>query len=122
MYELKINGEFSSAHSLRNYKGRCENLHGHNWKVEVVVIGEKLDGIGLLLDFNILKRKLNIILKTLDHKNLNLIPFFIKRNPSSENIAFFIYKKMEKILKSYPVKVQKVTVWENEKQCASYYE
>ena len=122
MYELKINGEFSSAHSLRNYKGRCENLHGHNWKVEVVVIGETLDRIGLLIDFNILKKKLNIVLKMLDHKNLNSIPFFIDRNPSSENIAFFIYKKMEKLLKTYPVKIQKVTVWENEKQCASYYE
>ncbi|MGB9677602.1 MAG: 6-carboxytetrahydropterin synthase QueD [Candidatus Ratteibacteria bacterium] len=122
MYELKINGEFSSAHSLRNYKGRCENLHGHNWKVEVIVKGESLDRIGLLIDFNILKRKMNIILKMLDHKNLNTIPFFTERNPSSENIAFFIYKKMEKLLKRYPVKVQKVTVWENEKQCASYYE
>ncbi|MCM8784803.1 MAG: 6-carboxytetrahydropterin synthase QueD [Candidatus Omnitrophica bacterium] len=122
MYELRVNGEFSSAHSLRNYKGKCENLHGHNWKVEIVVSGESLDRIGLLIDFNILKKKLNIVLKILDHKNLNLIPFFKERNPSSENIAFFIYKKMEKILKIYPVKVQKVTVWENERQSASYYE
>ncbi|HOK56412.1 MAG TPA: 6-carboxytetrahydropterin synthase QueD [bacterium] len=122
MYELKINGEFSSAHSLRNYKGRCENLHGHNWKVEIIVTGETLDRIGLLIDFNILKKKLNIILKMLDHKNLNSIPFFIERNPSSENIAFFIYKKMERLLRGYPVRIQKVTVWENEKQCASYYE
>jgi 6-pyruvoyltetrahydropterin/6-carboxytetrahydropterin synthase len=113
MYELKVNGEFSSAHSLRNYKGRCENLHGHNWKVEVIVTGETLDRTGLLID---------IILKMLDHKNLNSIPFFMERNPSSENIAFFIYKKIEKLLKGYPVKIQKVTVWENEKQCASYYE
>ncbi|MFN4227863.1 MAG: 6-carboxytetrahydropterin synthase QueD [Candidatus Ratteibacteria bacterium] len=122
MYELRVNGEFSSAHSLRNYKGRCENLHGHNWKVEIIVSGESLDSIGLLIDFNILKRKLNIVLKMLDHKNLNLIPFFKERNPSSENIAFFIYKKMEKLLKVYPIKIEKVTVWENEKQSASYYE
>jgi len=122
MYEIKIIGEFSSAHKLKSYKGKCENLHGHNWKVELIVAGEILNSIGLLVDFQILKKKLNIVLKNLDHKNLNLIPFFRDKNPSSENIAFFIYKKMEQILKGYPLKVKKVTVWENEKQCASYYE
>ncbi|MCM8818688.1 MAG: 6-carboxytetrahydropterin synthase QueD [Candidatus Omnitrophica bacterium] len=122
MYEIKIRGDFSSAHMLKNYKGKCENLHGHNWKVEVIVIGETLDKIGLLIDFHILKSKLNIILKSLDHKNLNLIPFFAKKNPSSENIAFFIYKKMVQLVKNYPVKISKVTVWENENQSASYYE
>jgi 6-pyruvoyltetrahydropterin/6-carboxytetrahydropterin synthase len=122
MYEIKIIGEFSSAHKLKSYKGKCENIHGHNWKVELIVTGEILNSIGLLVDFQILKRKLNIVLKSLDHKNLNLIPFFRDKNPSSENIAFFIYKKMEQILRGYPLKVKKVTVWENEKQCASYYE
>lgn len=122
MYEIKIYGEFSSAHRLRNYKGKCENIHGHNWKVEVVVTGEILDKMGLLIDFHILKKKLNIVLKNLDHKDLNSIPFFTDKNPSSENIAFFIYKKMKFILRNYPVKVSKVTVWENEKQCASYFE
>jgi len=122
MYEIKVIGEFSSAHKLKSYKGKCENLHGHNWKVELIVAGEILNSIGLLIDFQILKKKLNIVLKNLDHKNLNLIPFFRDKNPSSENIAFFIYKKMEQILKGYPLKVKKVTVWENEKQCASYYE
>jgi 6-pyruvoyltetrahydropterin/6-carboxytetrahydropterin synthase len=122
MYEIKVIGEFSSAHKLKSYKGKCENLHGHNWKVELIVAGEILNSIGLLVDFQILKKKLNIVLKNLDHKNLNLIPFFRDKNPSSENIAFFIYKKMEQILKGYPLKVKKVTVWENEKQCASYYE
>jgi 6-pyruvoyltetrahydropterin/6-carboxytetrahydropterin synthase len=122
MYEIKIIGEFSSAHKLKSYKGKCENLHGHNWKIELIVTGEILNSIGLLVDFRILKKKLNIVLKNLDHKNLNLIPFFRDKNPSSENIAFFIYKKMEQILKGYPLKVKKVTVWENEKQCASYYE
>lgn len=122
MYEIKVYGEFSSAHRLKNYRGKCENLHGHNWKVEVIVCGEILDRTGLLIDFNILKSKLNIILKDLDHKNLNLIPFFKDKNPSSENISFFIYKKMERLLKNYPVKILKVSVWENERQCASYYE
>ncbi len=122
MYEIKIIGEFSAAHKLKSYRGKCENLHGHNWKVEVFVVGEILNSIGLLVDFQILKKKLNIVLKSLDHKNLNLIPFFRDKNPSSENIAFFIFKKMEQILKGYPVKIKKVTVWENEKQCASYYE
>lgn len=122
MYEIKVCGEFSSAHMLKNYKGKCENLHGHNWKVEVIVKGEILDRIGLLIDFHFLKNKLNIVLKSLDHKNLNSIPFFKNKNPSSENIAFFVYKKMEQLLKNYPVKISKVTVWENERQSASYYE
>ncbi|MCS7180354.1 MAG: 6-carboxytetrahydropterin synthase QueD [bacterium] len=122
MYEIKVKGEFSSAHMLRNYRGECENLHGHNWKVEVIVSGEVLDRIGLVIDFRILRSKLNIVLKSLDHKNLNLIPFFKNRNPSSENIAFFIFKKLEKLLKNYPIRIQKVIVWENENQCACYYE
>ncbi|MGC8976501.1 MAG: 6-carboxytetrahydropterin synthase QueD [Candidatus Ratteibacteria bacterium] len=122
MYEIKVFGEFSSAHRLRFYKGKCESLHGHNWKVELVVVGEFLDRTGLLIDFQILKSKLNIVLEDIDHKNLNKIPFFKDKNPSSENIAFFIYKKMEQLLKNYPCKVLKVTVWENDRQCASYYE
>lgn len=122
MYEIKIYGEFSAAHMLKDYRGKCENLHGHNWKVELIVSGEFLDRIGLLIDFHVLKKKLNAVLKILDHKNLNQITFFKERNPSSENIAFFIYKKMEKLLRKYPVKIEKVVVWENEKQCASYYE
>jgi 6-pyruvoyltetrahydropterin/6-carboxytetrahydropterin synthase len=118
VYSIKIESYFSSAHSLRGYKGKCEDLHGHNWKVEVTLESAKLDKIGLLLDFHELKNKLNAILEKLDHKYLNNLAYFKKVNPTSENIAKFIYvslKSKVKFLKS-------VTVWESHNSSASYYE
>ncbi|HOV22095.1 MAG TPA: 6-carboxytetrahydropterin synthase QueD [bacterium] len=122
MYKIKVIGGFSSAHRLKNYKGKCEHLHGHNWKVEIIVSGTTLDNTGLLIDFGILKKKLDFILKQLDHKNLNTIPFFNKTNPTSENISYYIFTKLKELLKNLPIKLEKVIVWENEKQCASYME
>ncbi len=120
IYEIKVEDSFSSAHHLRNYNGKCERIHGHNWKVEVCVSGEEIDEDGLLIDFSILKEKLKDILVVLDHRDLNTIPFFKKKNPTSENICLYIYEKMKRTLKQYPVIVKRVTVWENEKQSASY--
>ncbi|MCM8829452.1 MAG: 6-carboxytetrahydropterin synthase QueD [Candidatus Omnitrophica bacterium] len=120
IYEIKVEDTFSSAHHLRNYRGKCERVHGHNWKVEVYVSGENLDEDGLLIDFSILKEKLKDILGILDHRDLNTIHFFRKRNPTSENLCLYIYKKMKEKLKEYPVRVKRVTVWENDKQSASY--
>ncbi len=123
MFEITIEDNFSSAHYLRNYNGACENLHGHNWKVIVTVEGEKLDETGLLIDFKELKKILKHILQELDHKLLNDIPFFQKNNPSSENIARYIFENLKKALKQKSeLKVKKVTVFENEKTSASYYE
>ena len=122
MYKIKVIGGFSSAHRLKHYKGKCEHLHGHNWKVELIVSGITLDNTGLLVDFGILKKKLDFILKQLDHKNLNTIPFFNKTNPTSENISYYIFTKLKELLKNLPIKLEKVIVWENEKQCASYIE
>ncbi|MCX8083176.1 MAG: 6-carboxytetrahydropterin synthase QueD [bacterium] len=119
-YEIRVWDFFSSAHHLRNYKGKCERIHGHNWKVEVCVSGENLDKDGLLIDFCLLKNKLKDVLGILDHRDLNAIPFFRKRNPTSENICLYIYEKMTEALKDYSVKVKKITVWENAKQSASY--
>jgi len=121
MFELTVSSYFSGAHRLRNYKGKCENLHGHNWKVDVTVGGE-IDGSGMVIDFGILKEILEQVLSKLDHKYLNEIDYFKKVNPSSENAALYIFKQLEKKLKGYKVKVKKVVVWENEKQCASYFE
>ncbi|HOJ31402.1 MAG TPA: 6-carboxytetrahydropterin synthase QueD [bacterium] len=121
MFELTVSSYFSGAHRLRNYKGKCENLHGHNWKVDVTVGGE-IDGSGMVIDFGILKEILEQVLSKLDHKYLNEIDYFKKVNPSSENAALYIFKQLEKKLKGYNVKVKKVVVWENEKQCASYFE
>ena len=121
MFELTVIGYFSGAHRLRKYKGKCEKLHGHNWKVEVVVSGE-VDKSGIVLDFTILKQCLENVLSTLDHKYLNSIPYFKKNNPSSENTAIYIFSRIGKLLINHNVQVKKVVVWESEQQCVSYTE
>ncbi len=118
MYSIKIESYFSSAHFLRVYKGKCEELHGHNWKVEVSIEAEKLDKAGMILDFQDLKAALNRVLEKLDHKCLNNIVYFKKVNPTSENIAQYIYKSLKLEVKSLKL----VTVWESHNSCASYYE
>lgn len=118
MYSIKVEGHFSSAHNLRGYKGKCEELHGHNWRVEASLSAEKLNKIGMVLDFKYLKKELNKILDRLDHRYLNKIPYFKKVNPTSENIAryiFFALKSRVKIIDS-------VTVWESDNSSATYYE
>ena len=117
MFEIKVDSEFSAAHSLRGYRGRCEELHGHNWKVELVVAGKKLDKIGMLIDFKQIKSHLNKILQGLDHKHLNRLTYFKRINPTSENISRYIYDK----LKSRASGLKLVTVWESESSSASYY-
>lgn len=122
MYELKIQLEFSAAHNLRGYEGECEKLHGHNWKVEASLLAKNLDNIGIALDFKIFKKETEKIIKTLDHKYLNDIPPFDKENPSSENIARIIFKKLSDALNNENIKISKVTVWESERAAAAYYE
>ncbi|MBI3753828.1 MAG: 6-carboxytetrahydropterin synthase QueD [Deltaproteobacteria bacterium] len=122
MYELAILSDFAAAHNLRQYEGECENLHGHNWKVELTVVSKRLDKIGLAVDFKVLKRILEGILETMDHKYLNEIPPFDKENPSSENIARHIFKQYKKRIKVKGVKVARVMVWESENAAATYYE
>jgi len=118
MYSIKVEGNFSSAHNLRQYRGKCEELHGHNWKVEAVVCNERLDKAGMLMDFKYLKRQLNNILESLDHKYLNKLKVFKKLNPTSENIARYIYGT----LKSKITGLKSVTVWENSSCSATYEE
>ncbi len=122
MYELKVISFFSSAHSLRGYKGKCESLHGHNWRVEVLVESKLLDKQGLVLDFKELKRLVNSVLSKLDHRNLNGLSFFKKHNPSSENIAYFIYKELCKKISRRGCRLKRVTVWEARDACASFFE
>lgn len=116
MYSIKVEASFSSAHNLRGYRGKCEELHGHNWRVEVVLAANRLDKTGMLVDFTIVKKHLSAVLEELDHKYLNNVPYFKKVNPTSENIAFYVYKK----LRSRRVKVSAVTVWENATSAATY--
>ncbi len=117
MYSIKVEANFSSAHNLRGYKGKCEELHGHNWKIEVVIAKNKLDKLGMVADFRFVKDKLNMILEKLDHKYLNNIPYFKKINPTSENIAKYIYDSLGRQLTC----VKSVTVWESENSSATYY-
>ena len=118
MFEVKVETHFSSAHHLLNYKGKCENMHGHNWKVEVTASGEKLDKSNILIDFKELKRITNDIIEYLDHKDLNELPEFAGESPSSEFIAKFIFYK----LKSQIQQITRVDVWETETSRASYFE
>jgi len=123
MFRLKVQDYFSSAHYLRNYKGSCENLHGHNWKVELLVEGSQLNNLDILIDFKILKSILKETLNELDHKLLNEIPYFKNINPSSERLAEYIFKKIKNKLSQYSnIKVKEVTVYETDKVSATYYE
>jgi 6-pyruvoyltetrahydropterin/6-carboxytetrahydropterin synthase len=123
MFKLKVQDYFSSAHYLKDYKGPCEKIHGHNWKVELIVEGSELNSTDILIDFSILKKILKEVLSELDHKLLNEIPYFKNINPSSERLAEYIFKKVKEKLSSYPkVKVKEVTVFETEKAGATYYE
>jgi 6-pyruvoyltetrahydropterin/6-carboxytetrahydropterin synthase len=116
MYEIKVTDEFSGAHNLRNYKGKCEELHGHNWKVEVLLESAALNPQGMVMDFKELKRRLKNVLSSLDHKYLNDTPYFKKNNPTSENVARFLHKKLSQNIK----KKIKVSVWETQTSCASF--
>jgi 6-pyruvoyltetrahydropterin/6-carboxytetrahydropterin synthase len=121
MYELKIEDYLAAAHNLREYEGECEALHGHNWKIEVIVRAEELDHLGLAIDFKDLKNATSSVLDAMDHRYLNELPQFAEENPSSENIARFIFMELEKKLSDSGVYVHKVTAWESEKACASYF-
>ena len=116
MYEIKVTDEFCGAHILRGYKGECEELHGHNWKVEVAVRGGALDKNGMLMDFKDLKGALRNVLAGLDHKYLNGLSYFKKKNPTSENIARFIHERLSAAVK----KKIKISVWETASSCASF--
>ncbi len=120
MFEVAIETGFSAAHRLRGYRGKCEELHGHNWKVEVAVRAQDLDSTGLAIDFGVLKEKTGKILAELDHRHLNDHPHFSEINPSSENIAAFIYGRLEKELESEQVSLSRVTVWESDTSRATY--
>lgn len=122
MYKIKITLNFSAAHSLRGYKGKCESLHGHNWKVEVAVTSQKLDSLGMVIDFSELKKMLNEVLEELDHKHLNELEYFSEVNPSSEEIARYIFFKLKELIAKEKGKLEEVSVWETENSCASYSE
>lgn len=121
-WRLTITQDFSSSHQLRNYGGKCENMHGHNFGVEVVVEGDKLDDrVHYLVDFKELKRQTKSVLERLDHKHLNEVPPFDEINPSSENIAMFIYGELKPALPA-EVRLVEVSVSEKDSSKATYWE
>jgi 6-pyruvoyltetrahydropterin/6-carboxytetrahydropterin synthase len=120
MYELKIITQFGAAHQLKDTGGECENLHGHNWKIEVYVKGEQLDKNGLLIDFKILKQETKKIIDKLDHKYLNELVWFKDMNPTSENISKLIYDLVGQKVNTPDIKVSRVTTWESDTACATY--
>jgi len=122
MYEILIKTDFSGAHNLRGYKGKCENLHGHNWKVEARFEKDTLNDIGIAVDFKVLKAKLKNILKKIDHAYLNKLEAFKKDNPSAENIARYVFEKLTSSIKEKHLSVKSVSIWESDNSCATYYE
>jgi 6-pyruvoyltetrahydropterin/6-carboxytetrahydropterin synthase len=120
MYHLMIKTSFAAAHNLINYQGDCENLHGHNWRVEVTVAARELDNAGLGIDFKILKKKTKQLLSELDHKYLNDLEPFKSASPSSENISCYLFNRLSQDLNNANVTVEQVNVWESENACASY--
>ena len=119
MFELSVKGDFASSHILNGYDGKCKNLHGHTWKVEVTVAGDKLDPVGLLVDFKLLKKQLKDFLENLDHVHLNDLPAFQHMNPTTENLARHIYEGFSRMCA--PVQLKKVVVWESESAWVTYY-
>ena len=120
MYRLMIKTSFAAAHNLINYQGDCENLHGHNWRVEVVVAAKELDKAGLGIDFKILKKQTNSLLDELDHKYLNDLTPFKNNSPSSENISRYLFERLSETLNNENITVEKINGWESESACASY--
>ncbi len=122
MYELSVEVSFSAAHQLRGYKGKCENMHGHNWKVQVSVMAEMLNEIDIAIDFHDLKRMAREVIAPLDHAYLNDLFPFTEKNPSSENMAKWIFDSLKKKITQETVRVSAVTVWESDTASATYYE
>jgi 6-pyruvoyltetrahydropterin/6-carboxytetrahydropterin synthase len=121
MFELKIITHFAAAHQLKDVNGPCENLHGHNWKIEVYVASDVLDETGLVIDFAVIKEKTAAIIKELDHTFLNDLNPFKDRNPSSENIAQYIAERLSNELNNATLRVTRVSAWESGTACATYY-
>lgn len=124
MFEVSVEETFAAGHALRGYKGKCENVHGHNYRVRVTLEGAGVDKIGLLYDFVHLKQVIQGVIKSVDHKFLNEFPPFDVLNPSAENIAKYFYERTQEQLKKEPegARLACVTVWESDTTSATYRE
>jgi 6-pyruvoyltetrahydropterin/6-carboxytetrahydropterin synthase len=125
MYEVTVERDFSSGHYLRNYRGKCENPHGHNYKVRITLRGQTLDVAGLLLDFKDLKQVMRPVIDRLDHQMLNDLEPFTEINPSAENLARYFFDETNQQLDSMTggrVRVKDCTIFETDTTSATYYE
>jgi 6-pyruvoyltetrahydropterin/6-carboxytetrahydropterin synthase len=122
LYTLKVVSDFASAHSLRGYPGDCRKLHGHNWKLEVEAAATELDELGMAIDFKELKRIVRKVTDELDHSYLNEIAPFDTINPTAENMAAYIFRRLGEELDNPRVRISAVTLWETERACVRYTE
>jgi 6-pyruvoyltetrahydropterin/6-carboxytetrahydropterin synthase len=121
MYEVSVTSSFSGAHFLREYRGKCESLHGHNWRVQVTVSAAELDSLGLVMDFGDLKKILDELIEEFDHRLLNEHDYFKTNNPTSEHIAYFLFTNIKTKIPRH-CRLDKVKVWEKDTSCATYHE
>lgn len=125
MFEVTVEAEFAAGHFLRNYRGKCENPHGHNYKVLITLCGQELDAVGLLLDFKQLKQVMRPVVERLDHQMINEIAPFTEVNPSAENLAQYFYRETSTQLRDMTegrVRVKDCTLFETDTTRATYYE
>ncbi len=120
MFEVVVQQSFAAGHSLRNYRGKCENVHGHNYKVEVTLRGEQLDSAGLLADFVEVKRRMHEVIDYLDHRYINDLKPFDEINPSAENLAKYFHDRLSHGLPAASPRVAEVRIWETDVTAAIY--
>ena len=120
MFEISVEYTFAAGHALRNYKGKCEHVHGHNYKVRVTLAGDKLNAAGLLMDFIDLRAEIKGLVGKFDHRFLNDIPPFDQLNPSAENLAKYICDEIEPQARNQGLRVHGITVWETDTTSATY--
>ena len=120
IYTLTTFVEFSSAHVLNGHEGACKRMHGHNWKVEVEVCGNKLDNIGMVIDFKEIRNMTKGVVDQLDHRFLNDLDPFKKINPTAENIAQYIYKELSEVMNDKQIEVKSIKLWETEKSAVTF--
>ena len=120
MFELSVKGDIASAHLIRGHEGKCKNLHGHTWKIEVTITKDRLNDLGMVADFAVLKRQLREVLDPIDHVCLNELSFFKEAVPTTENIARYVYAHFKEMIK--PLDIRQVRVWESDTSSVTYRE
>jgi 6-pyruvoyltetrahydropterin/6-carboxytetrahydropterin synthase len=123
MFQVSVEETFSAGHALRGYKGKCENVHGHNYRVQITLEGPQLDNIGLLVDFTRVKQVMREVIKRLDHQFINDLEPFTNVNPSAENMAKYFFEEVSSQLRDLPpgATVKDVVIWETDTACAKYW-